>query len=262
MKLIPNLPMPRLIFNSFVVRDKFIWENCAYTNSWYAMILNKGRFSVTMEGREQLARENDIVIFPRGVQFSRKVQKPIDSLYISFDWDVDDKELKNILWPCGVLDFPERARVDADTEMLRRLCNIDTELSQHYFSDIIFEFARLRGEDSIFDYSGISDKAIVEAIRIINLDYAKPLRISELARRLGMSHVSFTNRFNKAAKQKPVAYLASVRLYHACILLDTTDLTVAEVADRCGFENQFYFSRCFAKKYGLPPSGWRSRIKV
>ena len=77
-----------------------------------------------------------------------------------------------------------------------------------------------------------------------------------------MSHVSFTNRFNKAAKQKPVAYLASVRLYHACILLDTTDLTVAEVADRCGFENQFYFSRCFAKKYGLPPSGWRGRIKV
>ena len=261
MQPIPNLPTPRLIFNSFVVRDKFIWENCAYTNSWYAMILNKGQFSVTMENREQTARPGDVVIFPRGVKFSRRVEAPIDSLYISFDWDVDDSELRDIIWPCGVLDFPERARVDADTQMLRRLCNLDTALSQHYFCDIIFEFARLR-EVNLFDVSSIRDKAIVEAIRIINLDYAKPLRISELARRLGMSHVSFTNRFEQAAKQKPVAYLASVRLYHACILLDTTDLTIAEIADRCGFENQFYFSRCFAKKYGLPPSGGRGGIKV
>ena len=40
-------------------------------------------------------------------------------------------------------------------------------------------------------------------------------------------------------------------------LLLTTDLQIQEIARRCGYSDQHYFSYCFKKYYGVSPNKYR-----
>jgi AraC-like DNA-binding protein len=45
-------------------------------------------------------------------------------------------------------------------------------------------------------------------------------------------------------------------------LVSETALTVKEVAFRCGFESEHYFSRLFKRKTDLAPMAWRRTFRV
>ncbi|MCY1247111.1 Arabinose operon regulatory protein [compost metagenome] len=47
----------------------------------------------------------------------------------------------------------------------------------------------------------------------------------------------------------------------ARLLLDTTDLTIAEVGREVGLYDQFYFSRQFRRMHGVSPSAYRAERK-
>ena len=54
----------------------------------------------------------------------------------------------------------------------------------------------------------------------------------------------------------------SRRLEHARGLLLGTDWSVEQVASCCGYEDPFYFSRCFRKEFGLSPRKYRQANPV
>jgi hypothetical protein len=47
----------------------------------------------------------------------------------------------------------------------------------------------------------------------------------------------------------------------ACHLLDTTALSVKEVAAELGYEDPYYFSRIFQKTLGCSPLAYRRSVK-
>lgn len=266
MNPIPCLPRPEIIFNDEIYRDKFIWEN-KFHEGWFAFILISGSFEVTMRQKKDIAAEGDIVIFPSEERFSRHIIKPIRLLYINFKWI---GETSGSRWqeysPCGKLEFIDTTRVNEDIKVLRSLSNNAARdalsIANHYFCDIWYDYCKLRATDSIIDYNRISDPVVSKAIRIINSDYASPIRISELAAGFNMSHINFTNRFVRAAGMRPVEYLRRTRLNSARMLLSSTDLPISEISAGCGFENQFYFSRCFHEFYGISPSEYRKNSLI
>ncbi len=65
--------------------------------------------------------------------------------------------------------------------------------------------------------------------------------------------------FKKEYGISPMQYLIQRRLEEAKHLLDSTDLMAREIAGRCGFENEYYFSRLFRQVVGMPPTRWRKR---
>ena len=44
-----------------------------------------------------------------------------------------------------------------------------------------------------------------------------------------------------------------MRLQLSLALLARTNLSIKQIADRCGYDNQFYFSRCFTKAFSRSP---------
>jgi transcriptional regulator GlxA family with amidase domain len=58
----------------------------------------------------------------------------------------------------------------------------------------------------------------------------------------------------------PHQYRLQVRLGRARTLLSETALSVKEVAFRCGFESEHYFSRLFRRKTGVAPGRWRRSL--
>ena len=56
-------------------------------------------------------------------------------------------------------------------------------------------------------------------------------------------------------------YVTGKRLQYACTLLQTTDHTIFEIAEECGFENSTYFTTVFRREFGTPPSKYRNAAR-
>ncbi|MYT27180.1 helix-turn-helix domain-containing protein [Streptomyces sp. SID7760] len=95
------------------------------------------------------------------------------------------------------------------------------------------------------------------------LDWARahlhePLPVTELARRAMMSKRSFARRFTAATGTTPQAWLRSLRLSRAEELLETTDLSVEEVARRVGYGSAAVLREQFVRRRGVPPRIYRT----
>ncbi len=74
-------------------------------------------------------------------------------------------------------------------------------------------------------------------------------------RQLTLTH--FRRLFKVISGESPQQFLIHCRLEHAAHLLLTTGESVGTIADLCGIENEFYFSRLFRKRYHIPPAKFR-----
>jgi len=102
------------------------------------------------------------------------------------------------------------------------------------------------------------DPGIARAMAAIGRSLAEPPKVPELAKLAGMSLSSFAHRFKEAAGVPPLQYSLRLRLERAASLLRCAHaMPVKELAASLGFEDSFYFSRLFRKRYGLSPAAWR-----
>ena len=74
-----------------------------------------------------------------------------------------------------------------------------------------------------------------------------------------MSCTSFRSAFKKHTGVSPNEYIITQRISAACQLLVQTDKSISEIAAEVGYGDQYYFSRIFKKKMGVPPLGYRRK---
>lgn len=75
-----------------------------------------------------------------------------------------------------------------------------------------------------------------------------------LCKAMAMSRTQLFRRLKPLIRQAPATYIKTMRLQKAKELLETTELTVSEVAFKCGFTTPSHFTKVFQRQYGLLPS--------
>jgi AraC-like DNA-binding protein len=98
---------------------------------------------------------------------------------------------------------------------------------------------------------------LLPVLRYIQDHIAEPLDRAELARVAGVSIPHLHTLFLRAFGAAPMDVVRRERMQHARQLLHWSPLPIAEVGARCGFEDQYYFSRAFRRAEGVPPSRYR-----
>ncbi|WP_306191273.1 GlxA family transcriptional regulator [Streptomyces sp. MK5] len=93
-----------------------------------------------------------------------------------------------------------------------------------------------------------------------NLHRALP--VSELAERTNMSPRHFARVFAQTVGMTPGQYVRRLRIARARQLLEATDLSVRQVASRCGFTAIETFLRAFAAVVGLTPAQYRHHFQL
>lgn len=83
----------------------------------------------------------------------------------------------------------------------------------------------------------------------------------ELAQLAELKSSRFQQLFRQLTGTTPLQYATRFRLENACNLLLTTNLSIQDIAAECGYDDVFYFSRCFKKQHLISPKKYRETVR-
>ena len=110
------------------------------------------------------------------------------------------------------------------------------------------------------EITSLDEKLVDDATHYVenNLDNSD-ISVETMAQVLSMSRVHLYKRLTAVTGLTPSEFIRQIRLRHAEQLLRKSQLTVAEVAYKVGFNNPRYFSKYFKEMYGMMPSEYKNR---
>lgn len=131
---------------------------------------------------------------------------------------------------------------------------------RQYVHLLIFEL--IRQDSKITDYADPSPRKsssmqIAAAMEYINRQYARQLKVKDLADACGMSETHFRRVFEEYVNMSPMDYLNLVRIQRACELMKKNNDSMDVVAVKCGFTTTSTFNRNFKKYLETSPYQWK-----
>lgn len=96
-----------------------------------------------------------------------------------------------------------------------------------------------------------------EAAAWIDERPARRWSVRELAERAGYGVDHFARVFKSVLGVTPGEYCIRARIERARSLLESSEMTVSQIADALGYADVFFFSRQFRQRTGMPPGAWR-----
>jgi AraC-like DNA-binding protein len=106
--------------------------------------------------------------------------------------------------------------------------------------------------------AGLHDPVLAPAMRAIHIAPERKWTVADLAIEAAVSRSSLDDRFRNVLGLSPIRYLSEWRMRIAQDLLNTTEVTVAAIARRIGYDSEEAFSRAFKRAHGQSPSQWRA----
>jgi AraC family transcriptional regulator len=83
------------------------------------------------------------------------------------------------------------------------------------------------------------------------------LSLADLSSEVGLSPFHFSRMFKRSFGLAPHRYLIRLRVERACELLESTGLSVTEIALDVGYESSQSLARVFGTEMGMSPAAWR-----
>ncbi|AHF90712.1 AraC family transcriptional regulator [Opitutaceae bacterium TAV5] len=105
-------------------------------------------------------------------------------------------------------------------------------------------------------------RQVEAAERYIQQHHDEIKSLSEVARHVGLSHDHLRHVFRKIRGRSLVRYLNEIRIARARTLLAHTMLPIKEIADLCGFCDEYYFSALFRRLCSIAPGAYREQHRT
>ena len=141
---------------------------------------------------------------------------------------------------------------------------LGADLAVERLTDVLFiqtirAWAAADGSQAGGWLAALRHRALSRVIRSVHADIARAWTVEEMARVAGTSRSSFAQSFRTVLGETPLNYVTRWRMYRAKILM-RKGATLAEVADRVGYESDTALSRAFRRVEGLAPGEWRRTV--
>jgi AraC-like DNA-binding protein len=108
----------------------------------------------------------------------------------------------------------------------------------------------------------LKDERIARALAALHRAPGERWRVDTLAREAGMSRTVFAERFAALLGRTPMQYLASWRMHLAEEMLRQPRSSVAQIAERIGYQTESAFRRAFMRVRGAGPGEVRRRART
>lgn len=146
-------------------------------------------------------------------------------------------------------DYTEPQQEDIFSDCVRKL----------HFQETIIELLRRNTHANYVTAEKIliSDISVAEARRYIDANYTEPLTLEGIADMCQLNPSYFSSKFKSVNGVGFKEYLNNVRIIHAEKLLLETDMSITEIAMKCGYETSNYFGDAFRRINHCSPSQFR-----
>jgi len=104
-----------------------------------------------------------------------------------------------------------------------------------------------------------TEQIVASVVQFLQTNYASEINFSKIAAEYSFSASYLTKIFREHTGKPPIRYLIEYRVQIAKGLLKDTNLNVKEIAERTGFVDPFYFSKCFKSYCGVTPSQYKEK---
>jgi AraC-like DNA-binding protein len=105
------------------------------------------------------------------------------------------------------------------------------------------------------------DKRVEKIIAMMREDVRGELSLGEFAQSVNLSVWRLCHIFKSDVGMPPIRYLRLLRMERAKDLLESSFLSVKEIAYRVGLNDESHFVRDFKSTYGFSPALYRTRFK-
>jgi transcriptional regulator GlxA family with amidase domain len=106
-----------------------------------------------------------------------------------------------------------------------------------------------------------ADELIAEIQFWLRTHLNTELTLTDIAKLFGMSQRSFTRRFKAATGTRATQYWQQLRIETAKELLSSSNLTIQEIADQVGYQDQGHLTRLFKQNLNLTPKAYRAMVR-
>lgn len=211
-------------------------------------------------GTNHLSKNQGFLILPGEVTYYEADRNtPWRYCWVGFD----GTEVEDILANCG-LDQNNRV-FSCDAEKISQILQGLREHRRE--NEQCREFLQLSAMYQLFaqmrSYHAVqalpNGDYVNKACEYIRRNYAYPIRVSELAKQIGIDRSYLYKLFVQELNCSPQQYLLVHRLGVACGLLTTSQLSLTEIVYSCGFHDPATFIRAFKKRYGVTPGKYRRK---
>jgi AraC-like DNA-binding protein len=108
----------------------------------------------------------------------------------------------------------------------------------------------------------LGDAQIGSALGFIHQSPELDWTVQSLAAKVAMSRSAFASRFARLVGEPPLAYVTRWRMQKAAGLLRQSSATLADIAERVGYDSEAAFSKAFKRAVGTAPGAYRRAAKA
>ena len=281
--MIRSEKMDYISFNP-VIRSVSLYEKVNKTDECVAydsrvIYMISGDLTATVGG-EKLghAGPGQLIYIPAGTPYKLK-SKYLRAVVVTFDFTSDDYGTLERIPPVPVSEFDSsrchKGGIDApfdkhlfieDMESERdtfiKMSDIFTSAEGTYRARVsaMFKLIMLKIYETV-DEHALPARMVEEFDGYIRENCSDEISNTEIGAIFGY-HPFYVSRVLKEKKGITLRqYIIAYRLKRSKKMLELTKLSIAEIAEECGFTDASYFTKTFRQSFGVTPKEWRNKFK-
>lgn len=185
--------------------------------------------------------------------------------YLTCDHPIFDPRLRAL--PPVFVVRPEGPARDWVRASIDYVASQPTEVSDTHFEHspkvpelLLIEMLKLHFASTPIDtgwVQALDDPVLAPVLAAMHGEPDHKWELISLAKVANVSVSLLDERFRSMLGLAPIRYLTMWRMHQAGELLHSSELSVAAIARRVGYDAEEAFSRAFKREHGIPPSEWR-----
>ena len=248
-------------------------------------LVHRGKSWLHLPGEEpRLLSAGDLVVFPHDAQHYLSSESENPDEYLVNQPNASDEEVGEItgltcghfefgnkanwplldsLPPAIVLELSDTSRL-ANTRTLIQLlvseleqaepgCKVSVDHLAHVLFIHILRSQLGKGLQNGL-LKALFDPKIGKALSLIHNQMEKNWTLESLALEIGMSRAVFATEFKRLTGNTAMAYLTEWRMMRATELLQTTELSILDISEQCGYQSDVAFRKSYKKIMGYTPA--------
>lgn len=221
------------------------------------MIVAKGKIEFITKDETLFAKSGDIIFLPKGCYYEvifHTNSGPVVNYLANF---LSDKEIWDSSIPLKIAENALPNCLETFRNYVRESRNPEISILRRkgmlylLLDTIMLETNNIRKQNTY----------ILEEAK--NFLHKNPnSSISEIATRYAMSESGFRKLFKDKFGMSPVQYRTEAKIARAIYLLESTEMSISEIADQLGFYDTAYFCKRFQAHTGLTPKQYSQSRRI